>query len=258
MSSSPVFDGAVEQPLSPAMLLNFPVHPVTLEQAKSNVVQTLNEGRSLQIITLNPEMLMRAQQDPDLAAILRTAGLILPDGAGVVWALRRQGLSIKRLPGIEFAESLLAWAAETGEGVALLGASQESLDQTVTGLSARYPGLRIIYTHHGFFPAGGEEEMRIVHACAAEKPRLVLVALGVPRQEQWISRYMPYFHGAAMMGVGGSFDVWGGKSRRAPALMRRLNLEWVYRISTEPWRLKRTYKTLPLFVVKVLLAEKKA
>lgn len=239
-------------PLREALLFGFPVHLVSMQEAAATTETALAHNHNLHVVTLNPEMLMQGEQDPELGAILKSAGLILPDGAGVVWALRRRGHAIKRLPGIEFSETLLERAAEAGYPVAIVGASEEALSLAVQTLQARYPGLHIAFSHHGFFRP--EEEEAIVQACAAAKPRIVLVALGVPRQEKWIARYRHLFESAVLVGIGGSLDVWSGKSRRAPWLMRALNLEWLYRITSEPWRIKRTYKTLPMFVVKVVLS----
>lgn len=245
----------VEHSLKEARLFDYPVHLVDKKQATDFAVQALQAGQTLQVVTLNPEMIMQGDQNPALGAVLKSSQLILPDGAGLVWALRKRGHTVQRLPGIEFSEAMLAWAAETSQPVALVGAAPEVLALAVQNLQIRFPGLNVIYQHHGFFKP--EEEAFIAESCAAVQPRLVLVALGVPRQELWIQRYRGLFSGAVMIGVGGSLDVWSGKTLRAPAWMRRLNLEWLYRISSEPWRIKRTYKTLPMFVVKVLLAGKR-
>jgi N-acetylglucosaminyldiphosphoundecaprenol N-acetyl-beta-D-mannosaminyltransferase len=247
------FDPSVDIQLQEARLFGYPVHLVSNNLARAAVEQAIERKQNLQVVTLNPEMIMQGDQNPELGRILKSAGLILPDGAGVVWALRKRGLQVDRLPGIEFSEGLLQWSAEVDHSVAIVGASREALDLAIKTLTQRYPKLNIVYSHHGFFKPGEEEE-RIAQACAAAQPKIALVALGVPRQEQWIDQHKHLFHGTTFVGVGGSLDVWSGKTQRAPSLMRRLNLEWMYRITTEPWRIKRTYKTLPLFVVKVLLS----
>ncbi len=238
-------------PITEAHLFGFPVHLVNLLQARTVVEHALMHEQNLHVVTLNPEMIMQGEADPELGQILKSAGLILPDGVGVVWALKRQGRQIKRLPGIEFSESLLKWLPTMKHSVAIIGAEAEALELATNTLRERYPKLSIAYTHHGFFKP--DEEEAIVKACAATQPKVVLVALGVPRQEKWIARYQHLFTGATFVGIGGSLDVWSGRARRAPKLMRQLNLEWMYRITSEPWRIKRTYKTLPMFVVKVLL-----
>lgn len=240
-------------------ILGYPVDLLSLSQAMERAECLAAQGDGCQVVTLNPEMIMQGEANPELGRVLRTAGLSLPDGAGLVWALRYRGHSVNRLPGIEFSEALLQRAANDGRPVAMIGATQDVLDLAITSLQRRYPGLNIVYAHHGFFPPSEDE--RVASDCASTGPWLVLVALGVPRQELWIDRYRARFQGAILVGVGGSLDVWSGKIRRAPALFRRLNLEWFYRIVTQPFgrqgRLKRTYKTLPMFIVKILLSSGK-
>jgi N-acetylglucosaminyldiphosphoundecaprenol N-acetyl-beta-D-mannosaminyltransferase len=234
-------------------IFGYPVHLLLANQAVAMAETAIQQGETLQVVTLNPEMMMQGDQDPELGRILRSAELALPDGAGLVWALKRYGHQVTRLPGIEFSENLLQKAAERDWPVAIIGAAPDVLALAVQNLQEKYPKLRIAYSHHGFFKPGAEEA-QVVQDCAAAKPRVVLAALGVPRQEKWIDQYRASFSGAVLVGIGGSLDVWSGKTLRAPSLMRRLNLEWLYRISTQPWRIKRIYKTLPMFVVKVLLS----
>lgn len=234
-------------------IFDYPIDLLPLEQALATAETHLQNREALHVVTLNPEMIMQGEDDMELGDILRSAGLSLPDGAGLVWALRQRGHRLNRLPGIEFSEALLQKAAAQGYRVAMIGASQEVLTLAMQNLKAKYPQLNIVYSHHGFFKPG-EEEARIVDACAATAPQIVLVALGVPRQEKWIRRYHHVLEGSVCVGVGGSLDVWSGQTQRAPSVFRMLNLEWFYRISTQPWRLKRIYKTLPMFVVKVLLS----
>jgi N-acetylglucosaminyldiphosphoundecaprenol N-acetyl-beta-D-mannosaminyltransferase len=120
-------------------------------------------------------------------------------------------------------------------------------------LRKKYPGLNIVYTHHGFFQSA-EDRRAIAQACADATPRYVFVALGVPGQELWIREFRSLFTSpTAFIGVGGSFDIWSGLKSRAHPIFLKLNLEWLYRITSEPFRLKRVYKTLPFFVVKVLI-----
>ncbi len=243
--------------LKEARLFDYPVHLAEMAEALDFAKSRVAYGKTAQVVTLNPEMIMQGEQNTDLGRVLKNADLVLPDGAGLVWALRKKGHVVKRLPGIEFSEALLAWAADTDQPVALVGAAEEVLALAVENLTVRFSGLRIVYQHHGFFKAG-QEEAEIAQACAQAQPKVVLVALGVPRQELWIERYKSLFTGAILVGVGGSLDVWSGKTLRAPAWMRRVNLEWLYRITSEPWRIQRIYKTLPMFVVKVCLAGPKA
>lgn len=215
----------------------------------------IEQGQQTSIITANPEMLMQARQHPGLADAMAQAGLIIPDGAGVVWALKvLHQVNTPRLPGIELAEALLAEAARHHWRVAIVGASDAILTQAVENLQTPYPGLNLVYTHHGYV----DNPDSLIPDVVAAKPNLVLAALGVPRQETWLQQVLAEADestGLIGMGVGGSVDVWSGTKQRAPAMFRALNLEWLYRITSEPWRLKRVYKTLPAFVLQVLAAK---
>ena len=201
-----------------------------------------------QIVTLNAEMTMAARANPELGAAIAAADLVIPDGAGVVWALGRQGLRVRRSPGIELARQLLEYGACHRWSVALVGASPEVMALLRERLEAEIPGLDLAFTIHGY------QESELWPGIEAEllqaKPDLVLVALGVPRQETWIQR----LHGGQpglWMGVGGSFDVWSGTKERAPAWMGRLQIEWLYRLIQEPSRWRRML-ALPAFAIEVL------
>ncbi len=201
-----------------------------------------------QIVTLNAEMTMAARANPELGAAIAAADLVIPDGAGVVWALGRQRLRVRRSPGIELARQLLEYAAQHGWRVALVGASPEVMARLRQRLVAEIPGLHLALTIHGYQdPAlwpGLEAELR------GQRPDLVLAALGVPRQETWIQRVRQGRPGL-WMGVGGSFDVWAGSKQRAPAWMGRLQIEWLYRLIQEPSRWRRML-ALPAFAWAVL------
>jgi len=176
-----------------------------------------------------------------------------------VWALRRVAkrqhspVTPTRVPGIELAWCLLTLCAQHQQGVALLGASPQVITHLPQQLQAKLGlPLAVSYTHHGFFKAG-DESMAIALEAAKARPRLVLVALGVPRQEAWIAAHRHLFaEGTLLMGVGGSFDVWAGAVKRAPLLMQRLNLEWAWRLALQPWRIQRSVPPLARFVLRVL------
>jgi N-acetylglucosaminyldiphosphoundecaprenol N-acetyl-beta-D-mannosaminyltransferase len=201
-----------------------------------------------QVVTLNAEMTMAARADPSLAAVIEAAQLVIPDGAGVVWALARQGHRVRRTPGIELAERLLRHAADQGWRVALVGASPVVMERLWQRLTAEMDGLAVVFRAHGFQPPeswpGLEEQL------LAARPDLVLAALGVPRQETWIHRVRGDRPGL-WMGVGGSFDVWSGEKRRAPRWMGALHIEWLYRLIKEPTRWRRML-SLPAFAWAVL------
>lgn len=201
-----------------------------------------------QIVTLNAEMTMAALADPALAGAIRGADLVIPDGAGVVWALGRQGIRVRRAPGIELARQLLEHAAAHQWRVALVGSSPQVLERLCHTLAKDIPGIQLVIAIHGYsdpraWPAL-EEHLLSLH------PDLTLVALGVPRQELWIQS-LPHPLLGIWMGVGGSFDVWAGTKKRAPRWMGQMHLEWLYRLLQEPSRWRRML-ALPAFMKAVL------
>jgi len=201
-----------------------------------------------QIVTLNAEMTMAAKADPALGAAVASAALVIPDGAGVVWALGRQGFRVRRSPGIELARDLLGHAAAHGWRVALVGGSPAVMDQLTARLRQELPGLQLVLCAHGYQSA--EAWPALEQQLVGARPDLVLVALGVPRQETWIQQ-LPGRRGGLWMGVGGSFDVWAGVKKRAPTWIGALQIEWLYRLVQEPSRWRRML-ALPAFAWAVL------
>ena len=201
-----------------------------------------------QIVTLNAEMTMAALAQPELGRVIRAAQLVIPDGAGVVWALGRQGLRVRRSPGIELARRLLEHGAANGWRVALVGASPAVMQTLVARLPAEIPGLQLAFTAHGY--QGADAWPGLGRQLLDSRPDLVLVALGVPRQETWIAD-LPGRSAGLWMGVGGSFDVWAGVKKRAPRWMGALQIEWLYRLWQEPSRWRRML-ALPAFAWAVL------
>ena len=216
-----------------------------------DVVETalaLHRGAGGQIVTLNSEMTMSARENPELGATIAAADLVIPDGAGVVWALGRQGFRVRRTPGIEMARRLLRHAAERGWKVALVGASPEVMALLRQRLERDLPDLDVVFSAHGYHPLQAWPELE--RQLLATAPDLVLAALGVPRQELWIQA-LRRGHGGLWMGVGGSFDVWAGVKKRAPDWMSALHIEWLYRLLKEPIRWRRML-ALPAFAWAVL------
>ena len=228
-----------------AEVLGLPVHlaPHLLSTAEELV------HRGGHVVTLNAEMTMTARNHAPLRRVIQGAEWVIPDGAGVVWALRLQGYRLRRQPGIELAEMLLGHASALGWRVAWVGARDDRLQAAARYWKRRYPQLRLQHLIHGYQP---QDHWPMVEAVLRrQQPELVFVGLGVPRQELWIEKVRPRDHGL-WLGVGGSFDVWSGSIRRAPVFLQVLQLEWLYRLLQEPQRWKRIL-ALPAFVGHVLM-----
>ncbi|HAG06973.1 MAG TPA: glycosyltransferase [Peptococcaceae bacterium] len=233
------------------VLLGAPVDAVTLEEAVERAAAFIREGGPHQVLTLNPEYLYRALREPHLMEIVRRAALVTADGVGIVWAARMLGQPVpERVTGIDLMTALAARAAREGWRVFLLGASPGVAEAAAAKLAARFPGFQVAGAHHGYFAP--EDEPKLLQRINAARPDVLFVALGAPKQEVWIARNLNTLRVPVVMGVGGSFDVLAGRVKRAPAVLRRLHLEWLGRLVYEPRRWRRML-VLPKFVWTVLV-----
>ncbi|MBI3802951.1 MAG: WecB/TagA/CpsF family glycosyltransferase [Nitrospirae bacterium] len=202
------------------------------------------------VIAVNPEKVIKARQDPRLLSQLRRAGLLIPDGIGVVLAARFLRLGrMDRVPGSELMPAICERAAQKGYSIFLFGGSPEVNAQTAEVLRKRLPQIRIVGRQHGYV---AEEEMpAVIGKINASGAEILFVALGSPKQELWMERYLPELRIKVCQGVGGTFDVLSGRVKRAPLFFRRLHLEWFYRLASQPKRLVRQ-TALPKFAFLVL------
>ncbi len=244
---------AIPQPVD---ILGVPMHPVSLEQAAELALRwAAGDGPMRWIVTLNPEMVMQAQRDPGFGSLLALADLLVPDGVGTVWAGRMLGVAVVgRVPGIELAERILERAAQTRLPVFLLGGRPGTAEQAAARLRERLPGLVVAGWAHGYLEPGGQEEQAVLGRIASARPAVLLVGMGSPLQERWLARHRGQLAGSVRlaMGVGGSLDVWAGRTPRAPGWMRRAGLEWLFRLLREPRRARRML-ALPAFAGRVVL-----
>ncbi|WP_235279401.1 WecB/TagA/CpsF family glycosyltransferase [Synechococcus sp. Nb3U1] len=239
-------------PLATYEILGVNLHLVlpeaNLEGYRTWIEARLAAGQGAQVVTCNPEMIMLAHQNPTFAQVLQMAELVIPDGTGVVWALRRQRIPVRRVPGIELAESLIQTSAQRGWRLALVGGKPDVNQAALQRWQAQCPQLSL-WGYHGYFSP--QQEVELLQALQEFQPQVVLVGLGSPRQELWIQARRGLSPGAIWIGVGGSFDIWAGKKERAPRWWRDHHLEWLYRLYQEPWRWRRML-ALPRFVWRVL------
>ena len=190
-----------------------------------------------------------ALRDPEYRDILKRAAMVLADGTGLLWGMRFLGLPLQeRVTGIDFAEHLCRAAAVEGWPVYFLGAKGDTAEVCAAALAARYPGLVVAGARDGYFDM---EDVSVPEAVAASGARVLLVAMGLPRQEKWVALHRERLGPLLAVGVGGSFDVFAGRLSRAPRWVQRAGLEWLYRLFQEPGRLGKDMG-LVLFVLRVL------
>ena len=237
-------------------VLDVMIDSVTMKEAVNKVEDFIAQKNTHLVVTPNAEIIMMAKQDQELAHIIHNADLVVPDGAGVVWAARYHGDSMpERVAGYDLVQNLLVAAMDKKYRIYMLGGAPGVVDKAKLAAEKRFPGVQIVGTRHGFFTK--EEEPEIINTIKKCRPDVLLVALGVPRQEKWIAKYQQELAVPVAIGVGGTFDVMAGVVKRAPLWMQKASLEWLYRLLSEPKRGIRML-ALPRFVMRVILGKKKS
>ena len=216
------------------------------EEAISKAKNLIDGQKVSQVVTINPEMFEFATKDSEFSNIIKEAEMVIPDGVGVKIALKINGVNVERIPGVDFAKRLLIESALNNIPVAIIGAKEEIITKAIENLQNEINGLNIVYYHNGYF----DNDEEIYNELNLKSPRLILVAMGSPRQERFISNAKKVLKPALMIGIGGSLDVWSGSVKRAPLILQKIGLEWLYRTITQPSRVKRIFPTLPLFLIR--------
>ncbi|QFT90691.1 Putative N-acetylmannosaminyltransferase [Bacillus sp. THAF10] len=223
----------------------------TMDEFVDHSVERINSNKKTVIVTANPEIITFANKNAWYEEVLRSADYIIPDGVGIVMASKLFKTPLKeRLTGFDFMEELLNVSNKQKYSIYLLGTKPNVIDLTAQNIKERFPDIEIAGYHHGYFEAGGEDEKAILDKIRTEKPDIVLVGLGFPKQEKWIYDNIHQFDKGMFIGLGGCFNIWAGVTKRAPRLWRDLHLEWAYRIIKEPIRIKRAL-AIPVFIVKI-------
>lgn len=258
-------------------LFHVGIDRVDAKSVISQIEQFILSKKSHLVVTPDTLAILRAQKDVEYYKIIQGANLVTPDGAGILWATSTLYQPLKeRVAGIDIIQGICQLAAKKAYSIYLLGAAPGITKETSLKLMKKYPGLKIVGNHHGYFYASSlsdkmfrcnieknantnvknnnseieynknKEEEIIIQEINDKKPDILLVGMGVPRQEKWIARNLKSkrLNVPVCMGVGGSFDVLSGKIPRAPLWMQKHGMEWVYRFIKQP---KRTFHTLALF-----------
>ena len=211
---------------------------LTLGEAEERADALLCSGAGGYIVTANPEIVLRCREDAAYAAAVNGAKLVLADGVGDLCAARILGTPLPgRVAGADLVPRLLARLAVRGGSVFLYGARPGVAERAGESLQSACPGLRIAGTENGYI----SDETALLEALEREKPDLLLLGLGAPRQELWMAENRQRTP-AVMIGVGGLLDVFAGDIPRAPEAWQRLGLEWLYRLLREPRRFKRVIR----------------
>lgn len=218
------------------------------EQLTVSLLNDIESDKKSFIVAINPEKIMKAQEDEKLRNLLNQASYQIPDGIGIIVASKMKGGKIRqRVTGIDMMLKLCETASEHNKKIFLYGAKPGIADEAKMSLEKQFPAIQIVGTINGY-----EKDQQVIQQTINDsKADIVFVALGSPTQEYWIVNNMNTLYPSVYQGVGGSFDVISGRVQRAPAIFQKFGLEWLYRLLKEPWRWKRQL-ILPQFLLKAL------
>jgi N-acetylglucosaminyldiphosphoundecaprenol N-acetyl-beta-D-mannosaminyltransferase len=241
-------------PLEPVEILGLPVDRLNMRQTLDRLEMFVDQRIPRLIVTADAAGIVQAQSDPEWNEIFRGADLRTPDSIGVIWAAKRQGKPIsERVSGVDLVSQICQLSADKGYRIYFLGAAPGVAELAAEKLRLKFPGCNIVGARHGFFPSDSDT---VVAAEVAEyKPDFLFVAMGIPRQEKFIRATQTIIQAPVAMGVGGSFDVFSGKVKRAPKLFQAMHIEWLWRVIMNPKKLSKA-KNLPIFAWMVLRSPK--
>ncbi len=232
-------------------ILGVPVDMIDREQAMDRFKTMFPEPGLTMVVTPNSEIVLNASEDPQLRQLIESADIIIPDGIGLVYASKIVGHPLReRVTGIDFLDAITAYLAEQGESIYFFGSKPGIAEKAAENIQKKYPKLIVAGTRDGYYKP--EEEPGIVEEINRSGASFLCVALGAPKQEQFIYDHREELTVRGAIGVGGSLDVWSGTLKRAPEFYRKHGLEWLYRLIQEPSRYKRMMR-LPVFMLKVML-----
>lgn len=232
-------------------ILGVRVDDLLEDEAVAHIDGMIRSGGAHHVVTVNPEFVMEARHNPLFRSVLERADLATADGAGLLLAARYRGTPLRgRVTGVELSLRLAELAATKGYRLFLLGAAPGVAEAAAAALQARFPGLTIAGCYAG--SPDPRHEPLLHQMIAAASPHILLVAYGHPRQDLWIARNQPVLQVPVAIGVGGVLDYLSGRVVRAPHWLRRLGLEWAYRLARQPQRWRRIVTAVPHFLLAVL------
>lgn len=233
--------------------LGVDVSNYTYQQLTSILLDNINNKKKTFLVAVNPEKILKAQEDENLKQLINRADFQIPDGIGVVIASKIRGGNIKsRVTGIDMMLAICEMAVRNNKTIFLYGAKPGVAEKAKVELEKRYPGIKIVGTLHGY----EKDASKVINTINEFNPEIIFVAKGSPAQEFWIVEHMDKTTPYIFQGVGGSFDVISGNIKRAPEMFRKLGLEWFYRLLKEPWRWRRQL-SLPKFLFMILTSKQK-
>ena len=222
------------------LLFGLSVDGIRMDEAVDRCRQAVQTRRRLLIGVINAAKIVNLQSDPALRKALLDCDMLLADGQSVVWASRLLGRPLpERVTGIDLFVALLDLAHGQHHSIYLLGAKPEILAALEQQVANRWPGLKLAGSHHGYFK--DTDAIQIAARIREAKPDMLFLGMASPKKEIFLGQFQHMLDVPVLHGVGGSFDVLAGLTKRAPLTWQRMGLEWAYRLLQEPRRLWRRY-----------------
>ena len=241
---------STSSPPETVRILGFRIDRVWRASALDRIEKFIEERKPRYLVTADASMVVTAKDDPELAGIVDRADLVTPDGAGILWASRKLRTPITdKVSGVDLVAEMVRMSAEKGYRIFFFGSGPGVAEEAAANLMKRYPGAHIVGTRDGYFKP--EQEAEVVAEIKAAKPDVLFVAMGIPKQEKWITKYKDEIGVPVSAGIGGSFDVYSGRVKRAPVIMQKSGLEWLHRLAANPKKIGKVM-LLPKFVMMTL------
>ncbi len=239
-----------ENKLKSTEILGFRVHCMNMQEVINRLEYCINTNERCHLVTADASMMVMAQKDLELKNIILHAELVTPDSAGVLWAAKRSGVRLsERVSGVDIVEKFCKLSADKEYRIFFFGASEGVAEKAANRMRSLYPGAQIVGTRSGFYT--DDDIPDIIKQIKGSKPDMLCVALGIPKQEKWINCYRNELGVPVLIGIGGTLDVLSGNVKRAPQIMQKLHLEWLWRLLSNPRKISKVM-LLPRFVKLVL------
>lgn len=221
-------------------LLGCPIDNLSLEETVSHIEEFIKSGKPHQYIAINADKIVKMRKDPEFRDILFKSDLNIVDGQPLMWVSRLFGKPVKqRYGGLDIIDAFAAVSEKKGYGIYFLGAREEIVSDVVKKYKDLFPGLKISGWRNGYWKA--DEEGEVVEDIISSRPDVLFFAMGSPRKEVFLRKYIDKMGIPFVMGVGGAFDIIAGKTKRAPLWMQKMGIEWMFRVLQEPGRLWKRY-----------------
>lgn len=239
-------------------ILDVRVDKVDLSEVLEKVKVSIERDEKIHICTTNNEFILEAQQNDRFKKIINSCDLSVPDSTGVIWAAKfLKAEKINRITGVDLFEDICKVAADNEYRIFLLGGKKGIAKKTKNSLQKKYKGIHVVGYIDGVEIDPNKRNLDIVSEINESKAQILAVALGAPKQELWINNNIKLLNSKVYIGVGGTFDYISNSVPRAPLWMRKIGLEWLYRLATQPKRVIRIYKALVIFPIKIFIEKLK-